>query len=363
MPHRPAPSIVDVERQYQIGSPDEREQRFRRVFDDGPMGIVLVGTDFRFLAVNRAFCEMLGYDDTELLERGFPEVTHPDDVDENREAARQLFSGEATAMRLEKRYLTRTGDTVYVRLSGWPIRNSAGAVTHVLNVVQDITAQKEARASAARLRGALEERDTLLREVHHRVKNNLQVVSSLLTLQLGHLQDPATRMMVQESQSRISAMALVHEKLYQADDLAHVDLQVYLKSVTRAVGHAYSGSAHQVDVRVDVESIPLDLDSAVRCGLIVNELASNAYKHAFPGRSTGRIEIGLTTPTPGVAELVVADDGLGIAQDIELDRMETLGLQLVHHLAKQLGGDIRMSGEHGTRFAVSFPIEEPRRGQ
>ena len=137
-----APSILEVERRYSIDSPEEREQRFRVLFDDGPVGIVLLGSDFRFIAVNGAFCKMLKYAASELLNRSFADITQPDDRVSNLDTARRFFAGEGSAVRVEKRYLTKDGEVVDVHLTGWPIRDSAGQITHSVHVARNIHGPK-----------------------------------------------------------------------------------------------------------------------------------------------------------------------------------------------------------------------------
>ncbi len=218
-------------------------------------------------------------------------------------------------------------------------------------------AEAALRKSERQLRVALTERETLLRELHHRVKNNLQVVSSWLSLQLGHVADPNVRALVAESQSRIGAMAMVHEKLYQSDDLTRVDLPGYLNSIASAVRTAHAIPGQHINVDVVVEPLTLDLDKAVLAGLIVNELLMNGFKHAFTGRKRGRITVRVRLDE-GQVELAVADNGIGMPTGTKLTTAQTLGLQIVHGLAKQLGGDASIVRRRGTTIQITFPRSE-----
>ena len=346
--------MTGVERARGIETSHEHAEWFRKVFEEGPLGMALVGRDYRFLEVNEAFCRMLGYDATELTRLTFGDITHPDDLEFDVEMAKKLFAGDIPVFRTEKRYITRGGEVVCVSLTASVVTDPDGTINHCVAMVEDITSRKNLAESEARLRHALGERETLLREIHHRVKNNLQVVSSLLSLQLGSLSDPDMRVLVQESQARIGAMALVHEKLYQADDLTHIDLPAYLTSVVEAIANAYANEERHVAIDLSFESLTLDLDESLRCGLIVNELVSNAYKHAFVGRETGRITVALSRVQARRTALVVADDGSGISPDVNLETVASLGLQLVHHLALQLNGKTSIRRRRGTRFRIVF---------
>ena len=234
-----------------------------------------------------------------------------------------------------------------------------------IGTTTDITIQKRAeiareRAEAAlrknerQLRVALAERETLLRELHHRVKNNLQVVSSWLSLQLGHVADPNVRALVAASQSRIGAMAMVHEKLYQADDLTSVDLPGYLENIASAVRATHAVPGRRIDIDVVAEPLTLNLDKAVLAGLIVNELVMNGFKHAFTGRKRGRIRVRAQLSDEQV-ELAVADNGIGMPPGTTLTTVRTLGLQIVHGLATQLGGDASIVRRRGTTVRIIFP--------
>jgi two-component sensor histidine kinase len=207
----------------------------------------------------------------------------------------------------------------------------------------------------SRLRASLREKDTLLQEIHHRVKNNLQVVSSLLKLQSRTVQDPVTLQVLQESQNRLRSMALIHERLYQSDSLAQIDFAEYLRSLTRYLVRSYRSVSGPVAVGFQVESIPLSIERAVPCGLIVNELVSNALKYAFPGGRPGKVEVGLSR-ADGHLWLSVRDDGVGLPEDLDVEKLDSLGLQLVYMLAGQLGGEVHIDTRLGTTFEISFAV-------
>lgn len=206
------------------------------------------------------------------------------------------------------------------------------------------------------LTASLEEKEVLLKEIHHRVKNNMQVISSLLNLQVGEIKDDLARKLFEESQSRIRSMALVHEKLYESDDLASVDFNDYIDSLIKSIFRAYSSQAARVQLSTAVERIDMPLDQAIPCGLILNELVCNAIKYAFEGGG-GRLEVELSRKGDD-CRLIVADDGIGLPEEFDLSRATTLGLRLVSTLVGQIDGEVTIDRANGTTFTITFPYPD-----
>jgi predicted ATPase/two-component sensor histidine kinase len=200
----------------------------------------------------------------------------------------------------------------------------------------------------------LEEKEALLREVHHRVKNNLQLISSLLSLQAGRVRDPAVAELFAESRDRVRSMALVHENLYRIGNFARVPMKSHLESICAQLFRAYAPTTEQISLHLEVDEVQLDLDRAVACGLIVNELVSNALKHAFPNGRRGGLWISLQSLEADDCLLRVRDDGVGMAKSVNPKTAETLGLQLVNDLADQLHGSVAMLGLDGVDIAITF---------
>jgi two-component sensor histidine kinase len=200
-----------------------------------------------------------------------------------------------------------------------------------------------------------EEKELLLREIHHRVKNNLQVITSLLSLQAHKVSDPKTRALLHESQNRVRAMAIVHETLYRSDDLHAVDCAEYLRALAGPLYQSYGLEPGAVELRVQVPpGTRISLEAATPFGLIVNELISNALKHAFPGGRRGEIVVRLEPLGEHRYRLLVSDDGVGFPSGRDPRRPETLGLRLVQALAEQLDGSVRLVRGVGTRFEVTL---------
>jgi two-component sensor histidine kinase/DNA-binding response OmpR family regulator len=200
---------------------------------------------------------------------------------------------------------------------------------------------------------SLREKEVLLKEIHHRVKNNLQIITSLLNLQSGHIEDEQVREMFTESQNRVRSMALIHERLYQSPDLARVDLAGYVRNLATSLFHSYRSSAEAVALKIDVQDVALGIDTAIPCGLILNELMSNVLKHAFPEGREGEIYVGLCSEE-GQIMLTVGDDGIGFPADVDFRNTKSLGLQLVITMVEQLEGTIELDGKDGTTFKIAF---------
>jgi len=229
----------------------------------------------------------------------------------------------------------------------------------------DISAHRQAED---KIKATLREKEVLLREIHHRVKNNMQVISSLLSLQAGYIQNPEALRLFKESEGRIRSMALVHEKLYQSEELAQIDFAEYIPSLTNHLMSAYASASTAVGLRLHIEHITLGLDAAIPCGLIINELVSNALKHAFAQREHGDITIQFPhknvfndgQPSGDAASLVlsVKDNGVGLPEKFDFRQGASLGLKLVLSLVRQLRGKITHQNRNGAEFRIEFKQSE-----
>ena len=200
---------------------------------------------------------------------------------------------------------------------------------------------------------SLKEKDVLLQEIHHRVKNNLQIVSSLLSLQSRYIEQPDSIEIFRDSQSRIKSMALVHEKLYQSGDLTRINLSEYIPDLVSDLFRSYGVNYNLVQFKINSENISLDINTAIPCGLIINELVTNSIKHAFQGIIKGEIVVELKYEDDCL-KMKVQDNGVGFPEEVNLSNIKTLGLQLVISLTKQLDGSIELIKENGTSFNIIF---------
>jgi len=202
---------------------------------------------------------------------------------------------------------------------------------------------------------ALREKETLLKEIHHRVKNNLQIISSFLDLQAGRSQDPGARAVLAESQGRVRIMALVHQLLYERNDFSRVELGEYLERLTQVGRNAYPVDPDRIGFKFDLAEVHLDLERVIPCALLVNELVTNAYKHAFPGGRAGAIGLSLKAHGDREAVLTVRDDGVGLPPGFDINAATSLGLQLVPLFADQMHGSLRVEPGPGACFELRFP--------
>jgi two-component sensor histidine kinase/PAS domain-containing protein len=256
-----------------------------------------------------------------------------------------------------------TGETWVGSYSFGPIRNTSGDIVGSVVAGRDITDHKKAEQALQKAHDELakqveertrelREKEVLLKEVHHRVKNNLQVISSLVGLQADGSKDETVREVLKDVTYRVRSMALVHEKLYQSADLARIDFAEYARSLLGYLWRAHGEAAASVRLTLDLAPVTLPVDTAVPCGLMLNELAGNALKHAFQGRSEGEVTVSLHGPAEGRFSMCVRDDGVGLPDGFDWRQAGSLGLRLVQMLAGQLGAEVKVSCTDGAQFEI-----------
>ena len=232
--------------------------------------------------------------------------------------------------------------------------DAEGRVVRITGVTQDVTDRKRGEEA---LRASLREKEALLKEVHHRVKNNLQLVSSLLSLQAARVEDPAARDLIAVSRNRVRSMAILHESLYRAGSFAGVPMAAQVSNLCNHLFRFYGVDGERVKLQTRIADVVMDLDRAVPCVLIINELVSNALKYAFPNGRPGLVSVELHGLPRGRYTLVVADDGIGLPRYLDPRQTDTLGLQLVGDLAQQLRGIVALDRDHGTTFTITFNVD------
>ncbi len=252
----------------------------------------------------------------------------------------------------EKRYLHKDGHVIPVEIHTYLQRDPQGMPQFFISTVVDLSARKQAEA---RLLEALEAKEILLKELHHRTKNNMQVISSMLAFQASASSDPALKQVLNENIFRIWAMALVHQKLYQASNLSRIQFGDYLQELVPLLISGYHLGAERVSVLYDLDPVELDLELAMSAGLAVNEMLNNALKYAFPDERPGQIQIGLHRNPDGEIELIIADNGVGFAADFNPAQAATLGLKLVEKTVKlQLKGRMEIHTHPGVKYSIFF---------
>jgi len=337
------------------------EERFRRVVEFAPNAMVMVNGQGRIEMVNAQAEAMFGYGRSELL--GQPmELLVPERFRAQHPGLRSAFFADPRSRPMGEGRdlfgLRKDGSEFPVEIGLNPIDTEDGPM--VLSAIVDISERKEREQLIGR---ALREKDILLGEIHHRVKNNLHVVHSLLDLQSTRITDPTVQAMLLDSQNRIRSMALIHQTLYQSKDFSGVDFGTVLETLIPNLVASYGAEPSRIALTIEAADVKLPIGVAVPCGLMVNELVSNALKHAFPDMRRGRITVRVerSADTERVT-LSVTDDGVGIADGLDLENAETLGVRLVALLTEQVHGKLAVRRRDPTRFDVEFPLAGEERG-
>ena len=298
----------------------------------------------------------------------------PEDIPRVQGRMVEILSGRSLPEVREYRLLRHDHRPFWAEISSAPLRDAGGRSIALLLICRDVSERQRAEQ---RIRASLKEKEVLLQEIHHRVKNNLQVISGLLTLQADQSAGKSLSEIFRESQDRIRSIALIHEKLYKSHNLAEITFDEYLRSLTENLIAAHGVAAGRVAISYEMESILVTIEKAIPLGLIANELITNILKHAFPEKRQGKMRITLkerrgvkfyaptedtdTTPNMGTTrrthayELTVADNGIGLPADFSVDSQKSLGMHLVSMLAKQLQAELKVKTGPGTEFRLIFP--------
>ncbi|HET7152482.1 MAG TPA: PAS domain S-box protein [Candidatus Kapabacteria bacterium] len=333
------------------------QSRLSTILDHLP-GVVFYETDGNTEFMSDNIYSLTGHPkDSSLNKRDvFFTYIHPEDWEHYKKRMDEWIAGDRSQA-LSSQFRFRHADGQYIWLEDYMVNiPSKDGQRYISGVIIDITKNK---THEQEIKKSLDEKTILLKEVHHRVKNNLQIITSLLNLQAGYITDKEALALFLESQSRVKSMALIHENLYQSNDLANIDFHEYVCSLAAFLTQSY-GHPGNITLDIDVKNIYLSIDIAIPCGLIVNELVSNAFKYAFRGRDGGTIRINLEEHTGDTYILCVADNGAGFPENINFRDTTTLGLQLVTALTSQLRGKIQLLNGQGTTFTVTFPRQHIR---
>ncbi|HSV56544.1 MAG TPA: PAS domain-containing protein, partial [Magnetospirillaceae bacterium] len=338
------------------------EERFKLSMEasNGGLWDLDVRTDRAYY--NPAYCRILGYEPGEFpaLGSSWSSLVHPEDRERVMAGNRNCIEGGRDFLETEFRMIAKDDGVRWIYSRGKVIaRDESGRALRMIGTHVDITDRKRIEEE---LKRNVEEKELLLREVHHRVKNNLSIISSLLNLQASMIKTPEQALAAfQNSIERIQAMSLVHEELYKSMDHSRVNMEEYVGKLVAQLALAY-GEDRVIALTRRIEKMELDVSTSIPCGLILNELITNAYKHAFPEGRAGTILIDLGITPEGFVEMRVSDDGIGMPAGIDLESSDSLGLTLVRLLVDQLRGTLRMSAGHGTVFSIRFPARGPASG-
>ncbi len=372
----------------EIAEHRKTEEEFKRIFDLSIDMICItdIKTNF-FRKINPSFGNTLGYSDEELFAKSFIDFIHPDDKALTLDVIVKMLSQGIPVINFENRYRCKDGSYKWLMWTAKPIPEQG--ITYA--IARDVTDEKHAEEESKKLRNQLEEmvtertfelietnerlkqeiaerkhadeqvkaslkeKEILLQEIHHRVKNNLQVIISLLRLQSKGIKDHNILTMFQDSQDRINSMALVHEKIYYSKDLANIRLRDYVNDLANDLFKSYNLSTGNVEFKMEIEDIPIGIDTSIPCGLIINELLSNSLKHAFPENRKGEIKIDIRSANDSKIEMVYSDNGIGLPEMFDFRKSTGFGFQMIVDLVEyKLMGNIELIRDRGTTFQISF---------
>jgi PAS domain S-box-containing protein len=330
----------------------EAQERYRNLFDSANDAIILTDLDSKVTSWNKSAERIFGWTEKEILGKKFlsmsmdPELQH-----DSEQMIRNAISG-GTVTGIETILKPRDGKKIDVSMTLSPLCDTNLKVIGLSGIFRDITEKKQAQEQ---IENQLKEKEVLLREIHHRVKNNMQIISSLLRLQSGYIKDEKYIDMYKDSQNRIATMSLIHEKLYQSKDLTRIDVGGYIKELVNGLFIAYDINPGKISVNIDVKNVSLGINSAIPCGLIINELISNSLKYAFPEGRSGEIGVSLRSTGSDNFDLIVGDNGVGLPKDMDIKKTESWGMRLVTILIEnQLHGEFSINRDRGTEYNIKF---------
>ncbi len=334
----------------------ESEKKYRELVENSNSIIFRRDTKGRITFINEFALAFFGYRENELLGKNVVGTIVP----EYESTGRNLAAMVEDISKNPESYKTninenmrKNGDRVWIAWANKARRDANGAVQEITCIGNDVTQRKMMEEE---LESSLREKEALIREIHHRIKNNMQVVSSLLSLQSTFVHDKNDLELFNECNRRVRSMALIHEMLYQSNNLARIDFSSYIDQIARQLCIALDKNSTPTQFEMDVRDILLAIDNAIPCALIINELLSNSLKHAFPEGRSGTIKVSFKKNPHRLYTLVISDDGIGIPENRELQNPKTMGLMIVNELVKQLRGTIQFKNTPGTRCTIQFPV-------
>ncbi|MBN2283367.1 MAG: PAS domain S-box protein [Deltaproteobacteria bacterium] len=328
------------------------EEKYRTILESMQEGYFEVDLAGNITFCNDSACNIIGYPREEFIGMNNREYATPETAKRIFDLFSEMYhTGNAIDI-TDYEILRKDGTPRILEMSSAVIRDLQGEPVGFRGVVRDMTDRKRAEEQ---IRRSLKEKDVMLQEIHHRVKNNLQIVSSMLSLQSNYISDPESLRLFRDSENRVRSMALIHEKLYRSADLGHIEFGDYIESLTDRLYMIYNADPSRIGLIYDIEKgVFFGIETAIPCALIVNELVSNALKHAFPEDRKGQVVIDLHSKGEGAFALTVKDDGVGMPPHVTFNAIETLGMQLVSDLVYQLGGSVEIDRTGGTTVVVRF---------
>jgi PAS domain S-box-containing protein len=330
----------------------ESERRYRGYFELPIVGFATVSEDRRWISVNDRLCEMVAAQREELVGATVDDRTVAGDGGAEPSLAGDALSGAIEGYVIDKRMTRgRGGEVIWVSQAARYVPGRDGAPGYFVLIIQDIS---ERKAYESRLSGSLAEKEVLLRELHHRTKNNMQVICSLLNLECAKCDDPKLAEEFHTIEGRIQSMSLVHEKLYRSRDLSRIDLAEYIGDLVELLMYSYGAKPERIRVSKSLASVLVPIDIAIPCGLILHEVISNSLKHAFPNDRAGCLDLRLESTEDGHVRIAISDDGIGLAKDFDLRTCAGMGIKTIFALSEQINGEIAFDTSRGVTCTLCF---------
>ena len=326
------------------------EEKYRTLFEEDPNYTMLLGTDGTILDVNQSSIKLIGIPKKDLIGKKYSILKKGKQNDSELQVDRinSLLHGESVEP-FEFRFITNDENINWISVHLKPVMDN-GTIIYIIAIGIDITEHKTAEKA---IKSSLNDKNILLKEIHHRVKNNMQIISSLLNLQTEYVDDEQAINVLKESQNRVRSMAIIHEKLYKSKDLTHINFADYIKSLVSNLFYSYNIRQTRIKSTFRIEDISLNIETAIPCGLIISELISNSLKYAFPNDMNGEIIVSLKAKDD-TYQLCISDNGIGLPEDINFNNIKTLGMSLVNSLTEQIDGKVTIYRNHGTQYEINF---------
>ena len=329
----------------------DSQERYRSLVESQIDLVSRFSSNGTFTYVNEVFCRFFNKTREDLIGSKWQPLPVDDDSDLV-EKKLSLLSPAHTSVSIENRVRSGEGNIHWIQFINTGFFDLNGDLTEIQSVGRDITERKQAEEQ---IKASLEEKEALLRELYHRTKNNMQVIISLINLQIKDITDENILQMFKATKNRISSMSLVHEKLYQTKNLSRIDLKDYFLELISLLSNSFQDESKRIKIKTDMNEAMVTVDSAIPCGLIMNELVTNIFKHAFPENHSGEIQISLKKSDNDKIEFMVGDNGVGLPLELDIRDVDTLGLKSVVALAEhQLPGSIKVVKDNGTKFYITF---------
>ena len=329
----------------------QQKELFRTVIDSAEDIVFVLNRDYEQVLFNQAALRVLGMTPEEARGKSFQELYSEENWEEARQRFDRVFKGEVVREDVELKFRDKK---IILNVTEVPLRNEKGEIYALCGIARDVTTRVELEKA---LELSLKEKEALLREIHHRVKNNMQIISSLLNLQAHHVKNPELTAIIKECQNRIRSMAIVHEHLYKSANLAKINFADYLNRLIVHLYNVHSQSQEKIQLETELQAVELDIGTAIPLGLLASEIISNSFKHAFPGERRGKLRIVLHPISPKSFKLEISDDGVGLPENLNFGQSQTFGMQLMGLLKDQLGAQLELDRSSGTRYIIK--IEQP----